>query len=133
MIMGILLLVAYVFMITQIIKRCHDRNNPGIYILIPFYSIYLLFAPSDKGKNDYGNSPNDPKPENEKNNEEVLNKNVEVDQDLNTEVMNDRPVDTPLGTTWGILGGSPGIVTEYSDDLEEEEQNLSDEEQSNPT
>lgn len=49
----------YVFFICEAVKRCHDRNNPGIYILIPFYSLFLCFAPGDHGMNDYGNSPKD--------------------------------------------------------------------------
>ena len=49
------------FWLAQATKRAHDRNTPGPYIIIPFYIYYLLFAPSNKGVNDYGNSPKDPK------------------------------------------------------------------------
>lgn len=49
------------FWLSQAVKRAHDRNSPGPYIIIPFYTFYLLFAPSNVGENDYGNSPKDPK------------------------------------------------------------------------
>lgn len=38
-------------------KRCHDIGKCRIYILIPFYFIYLLFVPGDKLKNEYGYPP----------------------------------------------------------------------------
>ena len=61
--LGFLLLginfIVWFFWISQAVKRAHDRNAPGPYIIIPFYFIYLLFAPSDKNTNYYGNPPKD--------------------------------------------------------------------------
>lgn len=45
------------FLFIQGIKRCHDRNNPGWWIIIPFYGLFLLFAAGDKGSNQYGPDP----------------------------------------------------------------------------
>lgn len=45
------------FMIAQRAKRCHDRGNSGWYQLIPFYSLWMLFADSDHGPNEYGQNP----------------------------------------------------------------------------
>jgi len=43
--------------VAQNTKRCHDVNRSGVYQLIPFYTIYLLFAEGDKFRNQYGPSP----------------------------------------------------------------------------
>ncbi|HOZ50528.1 MAG TPA: DUF805 domain-containing protein [Chitinophagaceae bacterium] len=53
----ILLILAYWFYFAQASKRCHDRNNSGFYLLIPFYFFWMLFADSDFGINDYGENP----------------------------------------------------------------------------
>lgn len=45
------------FFIAQGAKRCHDRGNSGWYQLIPFYSLWMLFADSDDGSNEYGDNP----------------------------------------------------------------------------
>ena len=45
------------FIITQGAKRCHDRNNSGWWQVIPFYGFWMLFAPGDIGRNDYGVNP----------------------------------------------------------------------------
>ncbi|WP_338358280.1 DUF805 domain-containing protein [Yeosuana marina] len=45
------------FMLAQGAKRCHDRGNSGWYQLIPFYGLWMLFADSDYGPNEYGNNP----------------------------------------------------------------------------
>ena len=45
------------FMIAQGAKRCHDRGNSGWYQLIPFYELWMLFADSDNGNNEYGPNP----------------------------------------------------------------------------
>jgi uncharacterized membrane protein YhaH (DUF805 family) len=44
-------------MITQQTKRCHDRGHPGWFQIIPFYSLWLLFADSKPGFNQYGPNP----------------------------------------------------------------------------
>ncbi len=59
--MSIILLVVFIpliwFMLAQAVKRCHDRGNSGWYQLIPFYMLWLLFADSDNGQNQYGPNP----------------------------------------------------------------------------
>jgi uncharacterized membrane protein YhaH (DUF805 family) len=39
------------------IKRCHDTNRTGLYIIIPFYFIYLMFAAPYNGISKYGGNP----------------------------------------------------------------------------
>ncbi|GHT41784.1 aminopeptidase [Bacteroidia bacterium] len=53
----ILLIPGYWFLWAQGAKRCHDRGNSGWYQLIPFYGLWMLFADSDYGSNDYGLNP----------------------------------------------------------------------------
>jgi uncharacterized membrane protein YhaH (DUF805 family) len=53
----ILFLPAIWLMIAQGVKRSHDINNSGWYILIPFYGLWLLFKEGDKGMNQYGEDP----------------------------------------------------------------------------
>jgi uncharacterized membrane protein YhaH (DUF805 family) len=38
-------------------KRCHDRGNPGIFMIIPFYGLWMAFAGSEPGPNQYGPNP----------------------------------------------------------------------------
>lgn len=45
------------FLIAQGAKRSHDRGNSGWYQIIPFYGLWLLFADSESGKNEYGPNP----------------------------------------------------------------------------
>jgi len=45
------------FFIAQGAKRCHDRGNSGFYQIIPFYALWMIFAESDFGKNEYGLNP----------------------------------------------------------------------------
>ena len=45
------------FLIAQSAKRCHDRGNSGWFQLIPFYALWMLFADSDFGENEYGPNP----------------------------------------------------------------------------
>jgi len=44
-------------MLAQGAKRCHDRGNSGWYQLIPFYMLWMLFADSEIGRNQYGLNP----------------------------------------------------------------------------
>lgn len=45
------------FLLAQGSKRCHDRDNSGWYQIIPFYGLWMLFADSDPGSNQYGPNP----------------------------------------------------------------------------
>lgn len=54
------------FSLAQGSKRCHDRGNSGLYQLIPFYILWMLFGDSDYGRNRYGTNP-----KGEGNNEEI--------------------------------------------------------------
>ena len=45
------------FMLAQGAKRSHDLGNSGWFILIPFYALWLLFADSKSGMNEYGPNP----------------------------------------------------------------------------
>ena len=56
-IMWVLLFPAYWFVWAQGAKRCHDRGNSGWYQIIPFYGLWMLFADSDNGINEYGPNP----------------------------------------------------------------------------
>ena len=65
---GLLVIVLFLplvfFMLAQGVKRSHDLGNSGWFILIPFYGLWLLFAESKHGMNEYGPNPkgigNDP-------------------------------------------------------------------------
>ena len=48
---------AYWFLFAQGAKRCHDRGNSGWFQLIPFYGLWMLFADSEVGVNQYGPNP----------------------------------------------------------------------------
>jgi uncharacterized membrane protein YhaH (DUF805 family) len=48
---------AYWFIFAQGAKRCHDRGNSGWFQIIPFYGLWMLFADSDHGENEYGPNP----------------------------------------------------------------------------
>ncbi|MGH1336015.1 MAG: DUF805 domain-containing protein [Aureispira sp.] len=39
------------------VRRMHDINKSGWFVLIPFYNIYLLAQAGDVGKNRFGNDP----------------------------------------------------------------------------
>lgn len=39
------------------IRRMHDVNKSGWYILIPIYSLILALTPGDSGDNRYGSDP----------------------------------------------------------------------------
>ncbi len=57
-IVGLIVNVAYIwFNLAQCVKRSHDIGNSGWYILIPFYGLFLLFAPGNEGTNRYGVNP----------------------------------------------------------------------------
>jgi len=39
------------------VRRAHDSNHSGWFILIPIYNIILLFLPGTEGPNKYGPDP----------------------------------------------------------------------------
>lgn len=54
------------FILAQGTKRCHDRGNSGWFQIIPYYRLWMLFAGSDNGINEYGPNPKgigNPEPE----------------------------------------------------------------------
>ena len=52
-----LIIPCFYILIVQGAKRCHDRGNNGWYQLIPFYQLWMFFADSDFGPNEYGDNP----------------------------------------------------------------------------
>lgn len=55
---SLLLWIPYIwFVLAYCTKRCHDRGNPGYYMLIPFYGLWMAFADSEPGPNQYGPNP----------------------------------------------------------------------------
>lgn len=50
-------LVLMIFISLQMIKRIHDTNHSGVFILIPLYNIFLLLKNGTREDNDYGISP----------------------------------------------------------------------------
>lgn len=51
------LIICFVFILIQAVKRLHDSNKSGWYILIPFYNIYLFFIEGTYGGNNFGTDP----------------------------------------------------------------------------
>ncbi|OGU71015.1 MAG: hypothetical protein A2V93_02655 [Ignavibacteria bacterium RBG_16_34_14] len=46
-----------IFILIQGIKRMHDVDNSGWYILIPIFSLFLLFTDGTVGPNRFGDDP----------------------------------------------------------------------------
>lgn len=58
LIISLMGLIPYLwFMCSQCVKRCHDRGKSGWWILVPFYSIILLFLEGEPGENRYDKNP----------------------------------------------------------------------------
>jgi uncharacterized membrane protein YhaH (DUF805 family) len=53
----ILIIPLLYFMFAQGAKRCHDLGHSGWFQLIPFYGLWMLFADSKTGINEYGPNP----------------------------------------------------------------------------
>ncbi|MEI6649539.1 MAG: DUF805 domain-containing protein [Actinomycetes bacterium] len=47
-------IVFFVPMISAGVRRLHDTNRTGWFLLIPFYNIYLMAKPGDVGSNRFG-------------------------------------------------------------------------------
>jgi uncharacterized membrane protein YhaH (DUF805 family) len=45
------------FSFAQGAKRCHDRGNSGIWQIIPFYWMWMIFVDGEIGRNEYGENP----------------------------------------------------------------------------
>lgn len=45
------------FLFAQGAKRCHDRGRSGWFQFIPFYILWMIFADSEYGNNEYGPNP----------------------------------------------------------------------------
>ncbi len=50
-------LLLNIFMLIQGVKRMHDLNKSGFYILIPIYNLILTLTEGTKGSNKYGKDP----------------------------------------------------------------------------
>jgi len=53
----LLLIPSFWFIFAQGAKRCHDRDASGWFQIIPFYNLWMFFAPGTKGINSYGDNP----------------------------------------------------------------------------
>lgn len=61
---AMVLIMAYLFAtfiptLALTVRRMHDTGNPGIYMLIPVYSLILAITEGNKGPNQYGPDPKD--------------------------------------------------------------------------
>jgi uncharacterized membrane protein YhaH (DUF805 family) len=55
--MYLLLIPVYWFVLAQGAKRCHDIGNNGWWQIIPFYVLFMFFAPGEPYRNQYGINP----------------------------------------------------------------------------
>lgn len=53
----LLYIPAFIFVVAQNTKRCHDLGYSGWWQLLPFYGLLLLFVEGDEGSNEYGENP----------------------------------------------------------------------------
>ncbi|MDR1544549.1 MAG: DUF805 domain-containing protein [Prevotellaceae bacterium] len=49
--------ILLVFMLIQAVKRSHDVNRSGWFLLVPFYNLLLMLDEGTDGDNDYGLVP----------------------------------------------------------------------------
>lgn len=56
-VLALLLIPIIWFNLAQGAKRCHDRDNSGWFMLIPFYGFWMLFADGDPYENRFGPDP----------------------------------------------------------------------------
>ena len=56
-VLNLLIIPLLWFYLAQGAKRCHDLGNSGWFQIIPFYGLWMLFAPGKEGPNRYGDDP----------------------------------------------------------------------------
>ncbi len=56
---GIFFLGSLIPSIAVAVRRCHDQDKSGWFILIPIYNIILMFLEGTKGPNRFGPDPKD--------------------------------------------------------------------------
>lgn len=49
--------ILFLFLLVQAAKRVHDCNRSSWFVFVPFYNLYLLFAPGSAEDNNYGLLP----------------------------------------------------------------------------
>jgi uncharacterized membrane protein YhaH (DUF805 family) len=49
--------ILLLFILIQTVKRVHDVNKSGWFLLVPFYNLYLILVEGTDGNNDYGLVP----------------------------------------------------------------------------
>ena len=55
--LSVISIVAFIFILQQGRKRCHDFGKTGLLFLIPLFPIALLFIKGDPSNNKYGTPP----------------------------------------------------------------------------
>lgn len=59
LILSIIRIPLFWFILAQGAKRCHDIGNNGLWQLIPFYALWLIFQNGQAGSNKFGDNPKD--------------------------------------------------------------------------
>jgi uncharacterized membrane protein YhaH (DUF805 family) len=72
MVLGVYMLAALIPSLAVAVRRMHDTNKSGWFLLVPIYSFILAVSNGDVGANDHGE---DPKEDNVKS-DDVLDSNV---------------------------------------------------------
>ncbi|NQU88386.1 MAG: DUF805 domain-containing protein [Mariniphaga sp.] len=60
---GIIIFIGFISFFLSIylfiwgVRRMHDVNKSGWYIIVPIYNVIFAFTPGTKGPNDYGEDP----------------------------------------------------------------------------
>jgi uncharacterized membrane protein YhaH (DUF805 family) len=53
----LLIIPMYWFLFAQGTKRCHDLDKSGVWQIVPFYALWLMFAEAKSEINQYGRNP----------------------------------------------------------------------------
>ena len=59
---GVTGLIISIFMIIQGVKRMHDVNKSGWFLLIPLVNLIFCLTPGTRGPNRFGEDPRQPAP-----------------------------------------------------------------------